>query len=376
METTVIILLVILIVILTAALLYMQRQFGSLRSDYETQLRRLGDESLQRNMQYMKAANEESLSALLTPLKIRIEDFNRSIQRSHEDAQAGRHTISTQLENLRRMNETINAETRNLANALRGNNGALGKWGEAVLESLLSAGGLVKGETFITQYSKDDHGRALISESGSMLRPDVVIRLPDNRNIIIDAKATLAAYLEYCNAPDKSAADNAARRHVESVKRNIDILASKQYQKSVGNAMKQVLMFIPNDAALIVAINTDPALTEYATRHNVTLVGPIHLISIVQLVTEIWRNDRKDRNAEEIAELGGRLYDAVAGFMDSMAKINSALGSAQKAYEAAYSRLTSAQGVVNRAERLRKMGAKTTRKINATVSEPGTEARD
>lgn len=376
MEITVIILLVILIVILTVALLYMQRQFGSLRNDYEANLRKLGDESLQRNMQYMKTANEESLSSLLGPLKIRIEDFNRSIQRSHEDAQAGRHTISTQLENLRRMNEAINAETRNLANALRGNNGALGKWGESVLESLLCAGGLVKGENFLTQYTKDDQGKALVSESGSTLRPDVVIKLPDNRNIIIDAKATLSAYLEYCNAPDKDAADLAARRHVESVKRNIDILSSKQYQKSVSNAMKQVLMFIPNDAALIVAINTDPALTEYAMTRNVTLVGPIHLISIVQLVTEIWRNDRKDRNAEEIAELGGRLYDAVAGFMDSMEKINSALGTAKKAYDAAYSRLTSTQGVVNRAERLRKMGVRATRKINATVSEPETEVRD
>lgn len=376
MEITVIILLVILIVILTAALLYMQRQFGTLRGDYETQLRKLGDESLQRNMQYMKTANEESLTSLLGPLKIRIEDFNRSVQRSHEDAQAGRHTISTQLENLRRMNEAINTETRNLANALRGNNGALGKWGESVLESLLCAGGLVKGETFLTQYTKDDQGKTLISESGNSLRPDVVIKLPDDRNIIIDAKATLAAYLEYCNAPDKNAADTAARRHVESVKRNIDILSSKQYQKSVSNAMKQVLMFIPNDAALIVAINTDPTLTEYAMTRNVTLVGPIHLISIVQLVTEIWRNDRKDRNAEEIAELGGRLYDAVAGFMDSMEKINSALGTAKKAYDTAYSRLTSAQGVVSRAERLRKMGVRATRKINAAVSEPGTEARD
>lgn len=376
MEITVIILLVILIVILTAALLYMQRQFGTLRGDYETQLRKLGDESLQRNMQYMKTANEESLTSLLGPLKIRIEDFNRSVQRSHEDAQAGRHTISTQLENLRRMNEAINTETRNLANALRGNNGALGKWGESVLESLLCAGGLVKGETFLTQYTKDDQGKTLISESGNSLRPDVVIKLPDDRNIIIDAKATLAAYLEYCNAPDKNAADTAARRHVESVKRNIDILSSKQYQKSVSNAMKQVLMFIPNDAALIVAINTDPTLTEYAMTRNVTLVGPIHLISIIQLVTEIWRNDRKDRNAEEIAELGGRLYDAVAGFMDSMEKINSALGTAKKAYDAAYSRLTSAQGVVSRAERLRKMGVRATRKINAAVSEPGTEVRD
>lgn len=323
-------------------------------------------ESIARSSDALRTANSEQLNSILTPLKMRIEDFNRQMQESHIDAASSRRSLSDQIERLSKLNISIASEARNLATALRGSNNTQGKWGETVLETILEKAGLQKGVNFETQATRDRNGETLRDDSGALRRPDVLIYLPENRTIIVDAKTSLSAYLDYCELPEGPEAEEAARRHVASVRKHIDELASKNYTRLVPEALDQVLMFIPNDAALIFALDRDRTLAEYAFARKVTLVSPSQIMGIVMMVQQMWRRDRQDRNTAEIARIGGLLYDSVAGFLTDMQNIEKSLNAAHNAYNAAYMKLSASQrSILSRAGKLRELGAKTTKNISA-----------
>lgn len=338
----------------------------------ELKFQAIAAESLRNNADYIEKAGTREIDRILAPLRLRLDDFVKSVEHSQIDAEASRRAFSEQVGKLTSASIALGEDTRNLASALRGNNRMQGQWGESVLESLLEDAGLVRDINFKAQASKSADGERITSDEGSTLRPDMIVYLPDGRNIIIDSKATLSAYLDYCTAGDKEKQSAAAKRHVANVKQNIDRLSSKEYQKSVNDSLGHVLMFIPNDAALILASATDPGILSYAMKRNIALVGPTHLISVIMLVDEIWRKERQDRNAEEIARLGGLLYDSVASFVADMKSVERSIVSAHNTWKAAYSKLTeSNRSITARAERLRDMGAKVSRHIISRASEPG-----
>lgn len=342
----------------------LQQQADARQTIAEQKFRILANESLERNSSQLRQSNAEQLNAILSPLRMRLEDFNESVEKSHTAAQASSKSLADQIDRLTRLNYTIGEEARNLASALRGNNRVQGKWGETLLESLLEKGGLKRGLNFDTQVAQDASGVGLRDEEGRGLRPDVVVYLPENRCVIIDSKTSLSAYLEFCETTDREDGAAALKRHTLSIKRHIDGLSAKNYPKTVAHAVEQVLMFIPNDAALVAALDADPSLLEYAMDRKITLVSPSQLSGIILLIAQIWRKENQDRNAAEIARMGGLLYDTVDSFLKDFQAIEKGINATRNAYEGAMQKLTSGQrSIAARAERLKAMGAKTSRSI-------------
>ncbi len=328
----------------------------------------LANDSLDRNASYLKESTTSELEKLLSPLKIRIEDFNNIMQKSYTDASASRKSLSDQLEHLTRLNLTIGEDARNLSSALRGNNRIQGKWGETVLEKMLENAGFIRGINFDTQVTQNSEGSALHDESGSRLRPDIIIHLPQKREIVIDAKTSLSSYLEFCEADNSLKRQEATRKHVASIKRHIDELSAKNYSKSINNSLEQVLLFIPNDGALILATDADSNLIDYASERKVTLVSPSQLTGILMIVNQLWRRESQDRNAAEIARLGGLLYDSIVSFVKDMRSVEDYLKKAGNSYDSAFSRLTSGQrSIIARAERLKNLGSKTSRNLPSDI---------
>lgn len=368
MEYFIIFLLCVVIGVLIWVVISFRSRISEMQSDIKTsseeRFRSLAAESLRDNAEYIENIGARKIDSLLGPMKMRLEDFNEALERSHIDAVASRRSLSDHISRLESLNSRLGEDTRRLADALKGNNRFQGKWGETILEKILENGGLVKGINFIPQATRDHDGTAFKSEEGSSQRPDMLILLPDDRNIIIDSKTSLSAYLEYNNAASREEAEEAAARHLISVKRHIDSLSSKEYQKNVKGSMGHVLMFIPNDAALILALSADPLLPEYAMRKNVALVSPVQLMSMVQLISEIWKKEYQDRNAMEIAKAGELVYDAAVSFISEMGNIERGLNTARAAFESAVSKLDgSPRSLAARAGRLRDLGIKTNKTI-------------
>lgn len=357
-----VILSIVLSIAVIALLLYFRNRMDRMARESEQNFKLMAAESLDRNARTLQQNNADQLTTILTPLKMRIEDFNREMAKSYTDAAASRRSLSDQIERLTRLNLSIGEEARNLSSALRGNNRVQGQWGETVLESLLERAGLKKGINFDTQVTRDTSGISLRDEDGRHLRPDLIIFLPDNRNIIIDAKTSLSGYLDFCEAVSDQEAKEAMKRHITSVKKHIDELAARNYPKSIENAAEQVLMFIPNDGAFIAAVDTDNSIVNYALDRKIVLVSPSQIMGLVMLVSQIWRKEAQDRNAAEIARLGGLLYDSAKDFLTDLQNIEKNLNAAHRSYESAISRLTSgSRSFLSRAERLRDLGAKTSR---------------
>ncbi len=342
----------------------------------EDRFKVIASDSLDRNANYIKESTSSELEKLLSPLKIRIEDFNNIMQRSYNDASASRKSLSDQLEHLTRLNLTIGEDARNLASALKGNNRIQGKWGESVLERLLENAGLLPGINYETQVTRTSEGTSLHNDSGARLRPDIIIHLPQSREIIVDAKTSLSSYIDFCEADSSGKQQEAIRKHVTSIKRHIDELAAKNYSKSITNALEQVLMFIPNDGAMILAIDNDSNLLTYASSRKITLVSPSQITGILMIVNQLWRKDNQDRNAAEIARLGGLLYDSITSFVKDMHSIEDYLKKATDSYDSAFSKLITGQrSVIARAEKLKNLGARTTKSLpdDMVISEIETE---
>ncbi len=327
------------------------------------EFRDVASETLQQATRNLRETNSEYLGSVLTPLKTQIESFSSAVRESYVNDNATRKSLSDQIDNLMRLNVSIGEEARNLSSALKGNTRVQGQWGEAVLESLLESVGLIKNVNFFTQtgIKSDD-----ISHAGK--RPDVVVLLPDDHRLIIDSKVSLTAYMEFVGANSIEERMRAGKKHLESVKRHIDELCGKEYHSCVENALEHVLMFIPNEGAFFAALELDSDINKYAFDRKVVIVSPTHLYSIIQLVTQLWRQENQNKNAENIAKLGGLLYDKFVAFVSEIENMGSQLELSRRAYDRCLNHLTSGPtSLVNRAERLRQLGAKTNKRISKNL---------
>lgn len=345
--------------------LELKRELEQLRKDSALQFQALASDSLGHSSMQLRQENQRQLDALLSPLRERIDSFSKIVRDSHIDSMSSQRSLNDQIERLARLNTIISEDARSLSQALRGDHKLQGEWGETVLETMLEREGLRRGVNFDIQLTRDSSGQPLRGEGGGLLRPDVVVYLPGGNCIIIDSKVSLSAYLDYCSASNPEMEKKAAARHLESVRRHIDELSSKKYQKVVKGAAEQVLMFIPNDGAFLAAMKFSHDLTDYAAKRDVVIVSPAHLLSVIHLVSQLWREERQQANAAEIAKMAGNLYDKVAAFASDLQNIERHLESAQSSYRGAYSKLVEGnQSVIRRAEKLRDLGARTTKRIN------------
>jgi len=308
--------------------------------------------------------NQNQIGQLLDPLRQRIVEFRKSVEDAQKSDSTQHGELKAQLEQLRNLNQTIGAEAEALTKALKGQSQVRGAWGELVLERLLESTGMRKGEEFLVQESLNTAANE--GEKSQRLRPDVILRLPEGRHLVIDSKVSLNAYERAANAPDEAARTTAAKAHAAAVRQHINELSSKRYADTgVLFTPDYVLMFVPIEPAYTLAIETDPALYEYAFNKRVILTTASSLLICLKAADTLWRQDRQTKNVEEIAKRGGALYDKFEGFLKDLEEIGAKLNAAQTSYGKALSKLYQGKRgtIYSEIEKLQKLGAKTTKTL-------------
>lgn len=347
-----------------------EQQNEALRQEMMLQFNVLASDVLRRNSESLKEANSEQIDALLRPLKENIESFKKTISEGYVKETSSRKLLEVQIERLVKLNETIGEEARNLTSALKGNSKVQGDWGEMILETLLENAGLERGINFETQLTRDSGGNVLKNDEGKLLRPDVLIKLPDNHSIIVDSKVSLTAFVDYCNAEDENVRIVAGKKHLQSVYAHIDELYAKMYQNNLKGAADYVMMFIPNESAYIAAVQLDINLWKYAYERGVIIVSPTHLFSVMSIVSQLWRQDKQNRNAMLIAERGGKLYDKLVLFMESFEKVGKSIDDAMTSYNKSFNQLRTGKGnVLRQAEDMKALGAKASKSLPERLSD-------
>lgn len=335
------------------------------------QFKNLANDILRQNSADFKAQNEQRLEELLSPLRTNLDEFRKTVTETYSSEARERFSLTERIRELVELNNTISREARELTLALRGNNQVQGDWGEMVLETILEKSGLQEGEEYFMQVTNDQRGSALRNEAGQKLRPDVVVKYPDGRCVIIDSKVSLTAFIEYANAENEKSKDDASARHLKSMRAHIDELARKNYQDYIGEAkLDFVMMFIPNEPAYIAAMRLDPSLWQEAYDRKVLIVSPTHLVSGLRLIEQLWSRDKVTKNAIKIAEDAGKMYDKFADFTKDMDRISSAIANASKAHADAMTKLSTGTGnLVKRAQDLKALGIKAAKQLSASVEQ-------
>lgn len=349
-----------------------KQEVQRVRQEMNNEFKVLANEILQEKSKSFSEMNHERLAEILNPLKERLEGFKKTVEETYNNEARERFSLKEQIKELVERSESIGAEAKQLTHALRGDSKIQGDWGEMILESILEKSGLEKDrEYFIQETLRDEEGHTIQGSDGRKMRPDVIIRYPggENHQMVIDSKVSLTAYVNYVNAEDADEARLALKQHLVSVKKHIDELAGKSYQDYVGKG-DHVMMFIPNEAAYLAAMQADHALWQYAYEKKVLLLSPTNLIAALKLVADLWQRDKQTRNAIDIAEEGGKLYDKFAGFVEDMEKIGKSLNTTAMAYTDAMKKLKTGNGnLIGRVEKLKVMGVKAKKNLPAVNEE-------
>lgn len=328
------------------------------RREMEMQFKELAENALKAQGESFSKANIEKLEATLTPLKEHVGHFEKELRQVHEETVKDRERLKTEISQLSRRSEAISQEAISLTKALKGDTQIQGAWGEMVLENILERSGLRNGEEYETQAHR-------IGVNGERLRPDVVVRIPGGKSLVIDSKVSLLAYNEAVNAATDVDALASRKRHLTSIKNHINSLSAKGYQTAENSTVDYVILFVPIEGALSEALREDPALTEHALERNITIATPTTLMMALKTIANVWAVDRRNQNAELIANRAGKLYDKVFGFVQNMERVGERLEQAQDSYTQAFSQLSKGKGnVISQVESLKNLGAKTSKKIN------------
>ena len=329
-----------------------------LKEDSRLVFQDVAKELLAEQSRTMRETNELRMSEIVKPLTQNLESLKRSIDGYKTEQVSYAAALKQQIKDLSDMNRNIGQEAKELTLALRGDSKVQGDWGEMMLKQILDMSGLQEGVNYETQMTRETDGTVLKTDDGARMRPDVVFFMPDNKRLIIDAKTSLSAYVDYVNASDDDTRSDALRRHLLSVRKHVDELASKNYQ-SIKDSADFVMMFIPNEPAYMLAMSSDASLWEYAYKHQVVMVSPSHLISVVKLISQLWARDNQSKNAIAIAEEAGKMYDKLVGFIADLDAVGKALENAQKAHSDAKKKLFDGRGnLVGRAQKVKELGAK------------------
>ena len=326
------------------------------------QFRNLATEILEEKSKRFAEQNQTAIGQLLDPLRTQLSEFKGKVEEVYVQEGKDRSALSEQVRQLVSLNQALSQDAQNLTLALKGNAKAQGNWGELVLERVLEASGLRKGEEYQVQDSQ-------VREDGSRAQPDVVILLPEERRLVVDSKVSLIAYEEMILAQTDEDRAIATRRHLDSVRNHIKGLSGKQYQNLYGlKSLDFVLMFVPIEPAFMMAVTNDGNLFMDAWEKNVLLVSPSTLLFVVRTVAHLWRQEAQSRNAQDIARRGAELYDKLADFVKDLELVGTKLRQAQDAYGDAHKRLSTGRGnVIRQAEMLRSLGVKPTKSLPAPL---------
>ncbi len=347
-----------------------QAEREKMEEQLRAQFRNLATEILGEQTQQFKQTNKESIDILLKPFRENITDFRKRVEEIYTTQTTQRGELKQELKSLMELNQRITTETTNLTNALKGNSKVQGDWGEMLLETILDSSALTKGIHYDTQYNVKD-------EQGRNLRPDVVLHLPEKKDIIIDSKVSLTAFVGYSSATESAEQQRHLAAHIASVRQHVTELGRKEYQRQL-NSPDFVIMFIPNEPAFLAALQNDTTIWSDAYDKKVIISSPTNLFALLKLVADLWKYNDQDKNTKEIATCGLKLYEQAVAFSGSLENIGTALDRAHDAYEDARKRLsTGNDNIVRVGERLRKTASLQTKKqFSASLLEAAEEDSD
>lgn len=339
------------------------------RVELSNQFKALAGEILEEKSKRFTEQNQENLGNLLNPLKEKFGEFQQKVESLEKDGITGRTELKSQIEQLRTLNERLSQDANSLVTALKGSSKTQGDWGEFVLESILESSGLRKGHEYRVQESFLREDR--IENGQKRARLDVIIDLPENRNLVIDSKVSLNDYSDYCAAEDDPARQAALTRHLNSVRNHIRDLARRDYHALYQlNSLDCVIMFVPIEPAFMLALATDGKLWLEAWDKNVLLVSPSTLLFVLRTVSQLWRQEQQKSNLQEIVRKGSDLYDKLASFAEDLSKVGKSLDNARDSYEEAWKKLATGRGnAIRQAEILKGLGIKPTKSIPISLVE-------
>lgn len=335
-----------------------KQEIEKLQEKFTLEFQNVANKLLKENSKDFAESNQKRLDEILKPLKENIKNFEQKVDDKYEKELKERTSLLEQIKQLSDLNQQMRADAQNLTKALKGDSKTQGNWGEMILEKILENSGLIKGE----QYQKEDY---YTNQHGGGSRLDIVVNLPEDKQIIIDSKVSITAYSNYQETDDENEKAAHLKAHLASVKSHIDILSKKDYSQIEGlNTPDFVLMFMPSEPSFSFTLQADSSLYNYAWDRKIVIVSPTTLLATLKTIASIWKQENQNQNALEIARQSGALYDKFVGFLEDLEKIEKGLTSTRTAYDGAVNKLKEGSGnLIGRVERIKKLGAKTSKSL-------------
>lgn len=336
----------------------------ALQQKFTTEFENIANKLLKQNSSEFAEANQKRLTEILSPLRENIKTFEQKVEDKYVKEVKERSALMVEIKTLSELNQQMREDAQSLTKALKGDSKTQGNWGELILEKILESSGLTKGE----EYNTEDY---YTNQDGGGSRLDVIIKLPDDKQIIIDSKVSITAYTNYIETEDTTEKMTFKNAHISSVKSHIDLLSKKDYSQIPGlNTPDFVLMFMPSEPSFSFTLQSDNSIYNYAWDKKIVIVSPTTLLATLKTVASVWKQERQTKNAIEIARQSGALYDKFVRFLDDLEKIQKGLTNSQEAYNGAINKLKTGSGnLIGRVEKIKTLGAKTSKQIDATYFE-------
>lgn len=335
-----------------------KNELDELQKKFKTEFENLANKILEEKTKTFTETNRTNLDVILNPLKEKIKDFEEKVQKAYDTESKERFSLQNEIKNLLTMNKQLSEEANNLATALKGDNKKSGNWGEMVLEKILEASGLIKNQEYRAQVVAEN-------ADGEKIKPDFIVYLPDEKHLIVDSKVSLLSYANYTASQTDEDRARFSKQHVDSVRSHIKLLGEKNYYSAKGfNTPDFVLLFMPIESAFSLALQGDNEMYNYAWDRKIVIVSPTTLLATLRTIASIWKQERQNKYALQIAEEGGKMYDKLVSFLDDLICIGKKMDEAKVNYGEAMKKLYDGSGnLIGRANKMKELGAKATKNI-------------